>query len=195
MLKKKIIGRSITNLTDARYFAAWGVDFIGFNADNLAVDIKMQATIKEMIDWIEGPNYVAEISTLAVPDGFFDVFFNMGFQSIALGPFTNIDFLPTGIDIFKHIDIEQDQEFGKYENVIIGKSEPGILNSDYLDLLEDLSNYHNVFIDINKIENSIEELAQLPIEGFSISGGEEEKVGLKSYDELDEIFEFLEIQE
>ena len=195
MLKKKIIGRSITNLTDARYFAAWGADFIGFNADNLAVDIKMQATIKEMIDWIEGPNYVAEISTLAIPEGFFDVFFNMGFQSIALGPFTNIDFLPTGIDIFKHIDIEQDQEFGKYENVIIGKSELGILNSDYLALLEDLSNYHNVFIDINKIENSIEELAQLPIEGFSISGGEEEKVGLKSYDELDEIFEFLEIQE
>ena len=31
MLKTKVKASSITNLTDARYFAAWGVNWLGFD--------------------------------------------------------------------------------------------------------------------------------------------------------------------
>ena len=43
-------------------------------------------------------------------------------------------------------------------------------------------------------ENALEEILNIPnLHGINVKGGEEEKVGVKSFDELDEFFEALEI--
>ncbi len=49
-LKVQVIASNITNLTDARYFAAYGVQYLLF--DLTEIDI---AGIKEIVDWVSGP--------------------------------------------------------------------------------------------------------------------------------------------
>jgi len=50
MLNRKVIATDVTNLTDARYFAARGVDYLLFNMSTLPIDKALE--IKE---WVEGP--------------------------------------------------------------------------------------------------------------------------------------------
>ena len=60
MLKTKVKASQVTNLTDGRYFAAWEVEWIGFNFElgtSTTVDIQK---MKEIRDWLEGPKFVGE---------------------------------------------------------------------------------------------------------------------------------------
>jgi len=47
MLKTKIIAADLQNLTDARYFAAWLVDYMSFNLSDPSVNLPK---IKEIMD-------------------------------------------------------------------------------------------------------------------------------------------------
>ncbi len=49
-LKVQVIASNITNLTDARYFAAYGVDYLLFDLGQISID-----SIKEIVDWVSGP--------------------------------------------------------------------------------------------------------------------------------------------
>lgn len=49
-LKVQVIASNITNLTDARYFAAYGVQYLLFDLSEINV-----AGIKEIVDWVSGP--------------------------------------------------------------------------------------------------------------------------------------------
>jgi len=51
MLTRRVIAADITNLTDARYFAARGVDYLMFNLSRLPLD-----KLLEIIEWVEGPS-------------------------------------------------------------------------------------------------------------------------------------------
>lgn len=49
MLSKRIIASDITNLTDARYFAAQGAEFLLFQMDKISV-----SNVVEIKEWVEG---------------------------------------------------------------------------------------------------------------------------------------------
>ena len=55
----QIIATGITTLDEARYFAAMGVDWIGFNADQLTVD-----DMRSLSEWVAGPVLFAEMSAV-----------------------------------------------------------------------------------------------------------------------------------
>ncbi|MFN8302921.1 MAG: hypothetical protein U0U46_10530 [Saprospiraceae bacterium] len=56
---------SITNLTDARYFAAREVDFLGFNLEAGTPGYLDPIYMKAMREWVEGPRIVGEFSLSA----------------------------------------------------------------------------------------------------------------------------------
>ena len=76
----KIIATDIANLTDARYFAAWGVDGLAYNIDPSSANSISSAQLKEIAEWVEGPettikldgleNYLFRRSELTVFKGF-----------------------------------------------------------------------------------------------------------------------------
>ena len=49
-LKVQVIASNITNLTDARYFAAYGVHYLLFDLREISI-----SAIKEIVDWVSGP--------------------------------------------------------------------------------------------------------------------------------------------
>jgi phosphoribosylanthranilate isomerase len=173
LIQQKIIAQNITNLTDARYFAAWGVEYISFNSIPESAYYINDDNIKEIKDWVEGPQCLIEANALEfedLADGFIlsniysslpivkDTFFRIAFDDIIKG-------LPDGKYISK-------------------------INTAQLDTLAniDTQNLH-LFFDISELE--LNDILRLQDFGLVVQGGEEEKVGLKSYDELDKLYELL----
>ena len=56
----KIKASSINNLTDARYFAAWNVEWLGFSLETGTSNYTTPQDVKEIKDWLVGPKIVGE---------------------------------------------------------------------------------------------------------------------------------------
>ena len=62
-LKVQVIASNITNLTDARYFAAYGVQYLLFDLSEISI-----MAIEEIIDWVSGPKILLDIGANHVDD-------------------------------------------------------------------------------------------------------------------------------
>jgi hypothetical protein len=58
-LKTKVKAGNITNLSDARYCAGMGVDWLSFPAEKVN-----PVKFKEITDWVTGPQFVLEVKSL-----------------------------------------------------------------------------------------------------------------------------------
>jgi len=154
MLKLKIAVLSINNLTDARYFAAYGVDYLGFDLNTESDDFLGFDKIKEIVEWVEGPK--------------------------TLGQLTDV----SGKNLFDEVltlDAVCDQKVivdGEAEYPIIDFVQGGFSKGMFID----------GFDGVEDIQFIIEQGLDL---GLVLRGGDETKVGVKTYDELDAIFELL----
>ncbi len=61
MLTRRVIAADITNLTDARYFAARGIDYLMFDLSKISLD-----KILEIKEWVEGPAVVLLIDDTSI---------------------------------------------------------------------------------------------------------------------------------
>lgn len=177
MLNRKVIAQNITNLSDARYFAAWGVDYLSFNTipeSEYHLDI---AKIKEIKDWVEGPACLIETNALE-------------FEEVADGHIlSNIySSLPLNKESFFRItlsEIEKGLPSGKYILNVASESDLEAL----LKVQPSKTQGIEIFLDITKLD--LKHFGKLGHYGIVVQGGAEEKVGLKSFDELDELYELL----
>ena len=87
MLKSKIYARGIDNLTDARYFAAWYVNYIGFNGSSClsgGTSLEQVSAIKE---WVDVEAFSLDFSGLEPPSDIIGIANALEISSIKLGPF------------------------------------------------------------------------------------------------------------
>ena len=210
MLKLKIKASQITNLTDARYFAAKEVEWLSFNfaehTDNYIEPMRGRA----MFDWVEVPHIVGEF------DGF-DAdavnFYadNWGLKAVQVGSKTEV-FDVKSAYILKEITVESHTTadilrglLSPFKNMVAAfqlnfdaqnVSFSDIKNNKCALDLADLSSLcaaFNIILNIDFQLVELEDIIHLKPFGLSLKGGEEERVGVKSYDELDEFFDKLEI--
>ena len=215
MLKIKVKASQITNLTDARYFAAKEVEWLSFNftegSENYIDPMKAQA----MFEWVEGPHIVGEFDGLSAAD---INFYTEGYQlsHIQVGTQTGAEaiFELTASSIIKEIRVETVTN----ADILRGQMRPLTamveafqLNFeknglDFLSLknenaaislsdLKALCQEFKIILAIDFQTIMLDELLSLNPYGLSVTGGEEEKVGVKSFDELDDILEKLELEE
>ena len=64
----KVKFSNVNNLSDARYAAAVGIEYIGFCFDKSNPDYIAPIKAKEMIDWITGSNIVAEFGNQSIEE-------------------------------------------------------------------------------------------------------------------------------
>lgn len=184
--KLKIKAGNISHLTDARYFAAFGINWMGFNfkaADPNKINIETAQTI---IDWIEGPQIIAEFDALDL-DYIFQTCYQLQINNIQLP-----------IEYFT-------KELSDYEVLWKGnieKFEPIESISDRC-LIENISDVNVLKPILQKNKNTIisltENLAQsknilaLPnLNAIEICGSNETETGLKAYDAINNLFDYLE---
>lgn len=214
MLKTNIFAGGITNLTDARYFAARGAQYLSFNLDegaDLSISSEKTAAIKE---WVEGPAFVGAFQMASVEDIQFLVK-RLNLQLVQTGPLIPLSAIANNnieVPLIREIIIEQlidlstleDQEVIKdvFDYVFINFEKNGISwmeikeNQDALSQLKQWSSNTKLILAISHQATETEEmLDMLSPYGLYLQGGAEEKVGFKSFDDLDEILDILENEE
>ncbi len=217
MLKKSVLASSIYNLTDARYFSAWEVEWIGFNLDKERPPFIDPLQLKAIIEWIEGPKIVGEFGGTDI-DQITKLASELNISGIQINTFFPIDHLKKlktlNKVLFQEIIIDPTTDLSDIENIIIQNSpyvdffffnleangwqwaeinttHPAIVK--WLNALSDSIKYYlSLKFKVNELDSIMNTLKP---NGLSLSGGEEEMIGFKSFDELDEIFEELQIEQ
>lgn len=160
ILSTKVIVLDINNLTDARYFAAWGVDMIAFSMKENTL-IKVEEMI-EIMNWIEGPDYLLQV----------------------VGTY-NVDHLFEYLSKTKITKVICDSENIDSIRLSFPELEVFIFDGTFLKLGS------KQFIKVETKEDLIKMESEV-VDGVVLLGGDEEKAGFKSFDDMDEIFEKLE---
>lgn len=191
----KIIATEISNLTDARYFAAWGVEILCFNHSDVLEGKLSGQQIKEMIDWIEGPKSALKIDALEIDDSLSELIALTDVDHLIVGPYIDRDQIPSSVkNVIRTCTLENVDLFSG-DIIISGNNSFNQLSQEALGKINNLKATNikrSVFIDFNCESVDLAVISSMQIDGLVLQGGEEEKVGFKSYDELDEIFEWME---
>lgn len=192
----KIKINKVSNLTDARYFAAMGVDYLGFCCNTGTEMYCSPSKIKDIIGWVEGPLFVLEFDGWQAEEDIKALIdSNLG-HAIHFGAFSTYKD-SFGVPVFKDYILENLNE-DEFENtdfpVVRTDKNFNELTITELTLIKKKLALTKSFLDIQFDELSLPKILDtLPIYGLILRGGEEEKVGFKSYEELDKIFDVIRI--
>ena len=179
MLKVRTLAASVTNLSDARYFASYGVDWITFpssrQSDNLSA-------IKEIIEWCEGPQFAVELDEVD------EHFASFVAEELDVQGFV-VDHKWLQNDRMKQVlwfnpNEEVDLSDDSWEAIVV---KPGALET----LSEGIKK--KAFVDTAGLtKEEVQDLIQTHSDvGLVLYGGQEEKVGFKSFEQQDEWIELL----
>ena len=185
-LKTKVKAGNITNLSDARYCAGMGVDWLSF-----PVHVVNPVTFKEITDWVTGPEFILEVNEttpLQSIDQYPVKILEIPHRQLGL-----IELLPSATFIVTTPLSSWDSEKSE---LLKFKSKISLLvmelDDHSLDQLKEISSHFKLLIN-HSDKYSIVELLSLPIEGINVSGESELKPGLKDFDKLSSILEELEV--
>lgn len=190
----------VNNLSDARFAAAVGINYIGFsfNPSNPAYIPPIKA--KEIIDWTSGSHIVGEFGEQDIEE----------IQTIS--ELLNIDIIELENDLLP-------DELGSFEMPIIKKISLKDFNPEMFSQLINaytgkVQSFHfydwehllikntgllkevkeQVFIDLNpNLENWKAIFAEINPFGIHLSGENEEKTGIRDFDELNDLIDQLSV--
>lgn len=191
MLKTKIIAADLENLTDARYFAAWLVEYISYDLSNTDVDL---VKIKEIMDWVEGPISIAQYTGLEEGSDIKAQLEALSIDHLILGPYANKELIRSDWQIIQTILLKEEISDLEMDRTYIAQSNQSFSNfsQNQKEKLQNLCADNKIYLDCGFGAKDIDSILELGVEGLVLRGGEEEKVGVKSYEDLDQIFEALE---
>ncbi|MBK9737282.1 MAG: hypothetical protein IPO92_20960 [Saprospiraceae bacterium] len=196
MLKTKVKINQVNNLTDARYFAAMGADYLGFCCNLGTEKYCSPNKIKEITDWVAGPQFVLEFDGWQSKDDIQSILNDNNGQAIHIGPFASYE-NNFSVPVFKDVLLESLEESintGIDFPVIRSEKPFSQLTNIELQSINQLLLIKPCFLDLNfKPEEIFYIIEHLPCYGIILRGGEEEKIGMKSFEELDHIFSLLEV--
>lgn len=182
----KIKAGNISHLTDARYFAAYGIEWMGFNfrsKDQNKIDIE---TAKTIIDWIEGPQIIAEFDCLDV-DYIFHICHQLQINKIQLpvAHFTNV---VEDYEVFWKGNADQLNQLQTLPSKLI------IDSADETQPIESiLQKNNNTIISLSGSLEKNKYILNLPdLKAIEICGSNEQEVGMKAFDAINDLFDYLE---
>lgn len=195
----------INNLSDARYCAGMGVDIIGFNLASRHSDPVSPETVREIAGWLAGVQLAGafagtppeEINEVARQCALNLVLLHSGYL---IDDLSRID-LPVILQVDIHKDtyeaellqmLEIYQPHVRY--FLITSSDFNTIDDTNLAFLQQLAQKLPVLLGFGLTQsNVLATLQAVKPAGIALKGGHEIKPGLKSFDELADILETLEV--
>lgn len=179
---------NITNLSDARYGAGMGVDYLGFPIGHgLSLE-----KFKDIAGWLSGPQLIVEVEELhpgwqpPLPDFIYQIDVAQANAIGSLAPTTRLVISGTGPELLNALPYLESTEA---EILFLEVTDPNSLENIHLDRL---AGSFNVWIAVTNT-SELDRLAQRPFSGIALRGSEEAHTGLKDYGTLAEILETLEV--
>lgn len=201
---------SVNNLSDARYFAAFPSDWIGFDCHPISSKFIDNSAIHEIMNWLHGPKFYLNVEGLS-QENIFQLVSNLQVEGLELSAHENSSYLKDDYTIFKRILIDMQTSTEKIVDMCqkvlpacdyivldfrtnnISFSELGLHSKIDEIALKRISKEFPIFIDIVFDENETNQILETKISGIDILSGEEEKAGLRSFEDIQDIMESLEI--
>lgn len=198
-MQPKILARKITSLTDARYFSAKNITYLSFDLNPDSEEFISLKQVNEITEWIEGPKLLLEMD---------------GLEKDAINELKNmstIDQMIFNEDQSESVKSELDFElYNLYDEKNIKFNIPKELPEEKFIIISFTDTIRNSYSLMTMIERNRSSLFQrpniywdLPISvtemnyfishfhpfGMVVRGSSEEKLGMKSFEELDELFD------
>lgn len=217
MLRTKVKASAINNLTDARYFAALEVTWLGFRLDPGHEHYVQPQIVKAIREWVDGVEIVGEFE-LQTANDIRTAADLLELDAIQVGMFTPVETLielQSSRPVIKEIVVEADttsavledtlEQFAPYCALFLLDFAKSGLN--WADLqagayalthqdLQSICAQYPILLAMDLSPDGLRKvLDTLPVAGLCFTGGEEEKVGYKSFDELDELLEAISVEE
>jgi len=186
MLNTPIIASQVANLTDARYYAAWGVAYMSFNRNQGEATYIPIENLNEIREWVEGPQFLGEFTGLENPEVIEQTVVDENLSGVILGPHT-----PN--TTYKALDVNEQFQECLVDTLPMNPLGPLIIklaksDIDSLDIATDHSCYLDIVdFDLDTVKKIIEDQKY----GLVLRGGEEEKVGFKSFGFLDDVYDLV----
>jgi phosphoribosylanthranilate isomerase len=202
-LKTKVKISQVTNLSDARYCAGMGVQYLGFNFRINHENYIAPETVKEIKPWISGPLLVGEFEA-SETSYIKEILSKVPLDMIEINLPDKLNELTLlGKPMILSCDVEQYDSFTRLEedlNYAGDLVEFFILEQisgkidDIKRILNRFGSYPILLGSVIGSENIIRILEETNVMGIELKGGKEEQVGFKDYEELADILEKLEIE-
>lgn len=192
----------ITNLTDARYFAAKEVDFLGFNLEDGTPGYLDPVYMKAIREWVQGPKIVGEFdrtpaATVLEAANFYDL------DAVQVTRTADLESL-AGLELILAVPAVPD--LPTLERLFA--TQAPFVTWFLLDftaapeataaLSEQTAGWRNLFANYPTLLDLDVPAADLPTLmnalqplGLALRGGEEEQVGVKSFDTIEAVFDAL----
>ncbi|GAB3336443.1 hypothetical protein GCM10027299_46510 [Larkinella ripae] len=195
---------NVTNLSDARYCAGMGVDLLGFSMDEGSEQYVAPDKFKEIRSWVTGLHIVGETASMDAieieqlvelyqPDV-------LQIEESALLPYLSTfdcriilkaDLSLMTLDQLETFfsSIQSDQ----VDYYLLESKGAVNLDDELKTVLQHLAARYPVLLGIGFAADSIHDLlAELPIQGIALTGGDEDRPGSRDFGELMDILEILE---
>jgi phosphoribosylanthranilate isomerase len=213
MLKINIKASHITSLTDARYFAAKDVEWLSFNFIENDASYIDPMVARAMFEWVSVPTIVGEFDHQTADEINFYAQ-NWGLKAVQVGPFTPLRIVKKikEIPVIKEFQIEDFTNpdylgaellaFSPYIQAFqLNFDKNGITwedlkKSSSMLTVADLKSFcadFNIILSIDFEPFMLDEIGELKLYGLNVKGSAEERIGVKSFDVMDEIFDALEV--
>jgi phosphoribosylanthranilate isomerase len=199
----------VANLTDARYFSAFGVSWMGFSLDAAGLDHVPTDKLKEIRSWLEGPAVFGELGA-QTPEEAARLASECSLDGLLAGMFHDVEALSKipGARIFQELVVDPSTRPGELTG--LARASAPFVEAFVLDLcknplaaerlldgdlpiLEDLRalcREHRVWLHAEVPAPLLAAVAEsLVPHGLCIRGGSEIRPGAKVFDELDEWME------
>ena len=196
----------IAHLTDARYFAAKEVDYLGFNLEEGTEGYLDPMYMKAIREWVEGPKIVGEFSRTpirVVREA--AAFYGLDVVQVSAKKHGADLAELEGLEVILEIETDQDglrfsfsdlQQFAPHVDLFLFNfAHSNVSKSTFYANSELWRSMFALRPSLLQADFSAadwpEILTAFGLSGLSLVGGAEEQVGVKSYDEIEEIFEAL----
>ncbi len=189
-LKLSVKIGDVTNLSDARYAAGMGVDYIGFNIDVCSDNFITASKFKEITNWISGVGIIGEIGE-SIPSNQ-DEFISYLTETTSASLLTNksvykIDARNLSMQYIKQALSQEIKPL--FYILILTPAQIDKFTSD----LTMLCAKKDVYISSSFTKPLLEIIInQIQPKGIEIKGGLEDQPGFKEYDDIADVLEWLE---
>ena len=213
-LRCRVKAAAVANLTDARYFAALGVDYLGFQLEPGHEGSVTPTFVAALREWVEGPEVVGEFGGMSLDD-IVRLSRELELHVVQVGPFgkTREVHEATGLDVLQALTLGGDMtpevvqpildlNASNVRGFVLDFARNGLTwarlqnEPTWMSWLETTCADYPVLIDVPAPADQVADiLRHLDPVGLQLRGGDEEAVGVKSFDDLDDWFDVLRVEE
>ena len=204
MLQTLVKVSNISNLSDARYCAGMGVEFLGFSIDKNSDNYVSPQKLREIRSWVVGVQIVVE--TIATDsENLLETLLEYQADAIQISHAPWLPWLKSELNKPLIFSVEAQQDADTIADVLqdnvnyadyflLESTTQTTLNGDWPDFLKTLAKTYPIFLGFGITADAINDLLETtPVAGIALKGSVELRPGYSEFGELMDVLEVLSV--